>query len=198
VYSNQIMPSFQTPYPAQYEETLTLRSGEVIFVRPIRPDDEPLMREMFYDFSENTKYLRFHAVTKSMPHNKLQVFCTVDYDSEMALIGLHGPPGDEEVVGVARYLTDAKKQAAEVAFTVGDAWQRKGLGTYLFERLLKIARGHGIGTFHAYVLTQNSGMLKVFNSSGLIVETTTEADVVHVTMKLPEEKSARGTCNGQG
>lgn len=196
VYSNQIMPSFQTPYPAQYEETLTLRSGEVIFVRPIRPDDEPLMREMFYDFSENTKYLRFHAVTKSMPHNKLQVFCTVDYDSEMALIGLYGPPGAEEIVGVARYMTDAKKQSAEVAFTVGDAWQRKGLGTYLFERLLKIARGHGIGTFHAYVLAQNSGMLKVFNSSGLIVETATEADVVHVTMKLPEEGSARDTGNG--
>ena len=94
-------------------------------------------------------------------------------------------------MGVARYMTDAKKQSAEVAFTVGDAWQRKGLGTYLFERLLKIARGHGIGTFHAYVLAQNSGMLKVFNSSGLIGETATEADVVHVTMRLPEEGSGK-------
>ena len=198
VYSNQIMPPAQTPYPAQYEETLTLRSGETIFVRPIRPDDEPLMREMFYHFSENTKYLRFHAATKSMPHNKLQVFCNIDYDSEMALIGLHGPPGAEEVVGVARYMTDAEKQSAEVAFAVGDAWQRKGLGTYFFERLVHIAREHSIQTFDAYVLVQNSGMLKIFHDSGLAVETTTEGDVVRVAMKLPEEGPARDTRSGQG
>jgi acyl-CoA hydrolase/GNAT superfamily N-acetyltransferase len=197
VYSNQ-MPPAQTPYPAQYEETRTLRSGETIFVRPIRPDDEPLMREMFYHFSENTKYLRFHAATKSMPHNKMQVFCNIDYDSEMALIGLHGPPGAEEVVGVARYMTDAAKQSAEVAFAVGDAWQRKGLGTYFFERLVHIAREHGIQTFDAYVLVQNSGMLKIFHGSGLAVETTTEGDVVRVTMKLPEEGPARDARNGQG
>ena len=198
VYSNQIMPPPQTPYPSQHEETLTLRSGETIFVRPIRPDDEPLMREMFYHFSENTKYLRFHAVTKSMPHNKLQVFCTVDYDSEMALIGLCGPPGAEKVVGVARYMTDSEEQSAEIAFTVSDAWQRKGLGTYFFERLLQIARGHGIRTFHAYVLLRNSGMLKIFHGSGLVVETTTEAEAVRVTMKLPEDGPAQDTRNGQG
>ena len=198
VYSNQIMPPPQTPYPSQHEETLTLRSGETIFVRPIRPDDESLMREMFYHFSENTKYLRFHAVTKSMPHDKLQVFCTVDYDSEMALIGLYGPPGAEKVVGVARYMTDSEEQSAEIAFTVSDAWQRKGLGTYFFERLLQIARGHGIRTFHAYVLLRNSGMLKIFNGSGFVVETTTEAEAVRVTMKLPEEGPAQDTRNGQG
>jgi GNAT superfamily N-acetyltransferase len=103
-----------------------------------------------------------------------------------ALIGLHGAPGAEEVVGVGRYMTDVEKQSAEVAFTVSDAWQRKGLGTYLLKRLVDIARGHGIQTFHAYVLVQNGGMLKIFHDSGLAVETTTEADVVHVTMKLPE------------
>jgi RimJ/RimL family protein N-acetyltransferase len=198
VYSNQIMPPSQPPYPAQYEETLTLRSGKSVFVRPIRPSDESLMRDMFYDFSENTKYLRFHAATKSMPHNKLQVFCNVDYDSEMALIGLYGPPGNEEVVGVARYMTDTEKQSAEVAFAVGDAWQRKGLGTYFFERLVHIARAQGIQTFDAYVLVQNSGMLKIFHGSGLAVETTTEGDVVRVTIKLPEEGPARDTRNGQG
>lgn len=198
VYMNQIMPPAQTPYPAQYEETLTLRSGETVFIRPIRSDDEPLMREMFYRFSAETKYLRYHAATKSMPHNKLQVFCTVDYDSEMALIGLHGAPGAEEVVGVGRYMTDSEKQSAEVAFTVSDAWQRKGLGTYFFQHLVHIAREHGIQTFHAYVLVQNSGMLKIFHSSGLVVETTTEGDVVCVAMKLPEEEPARDSRTGPG
>ena len=78
-----------------------------------------------------------------------------------------------------------------MAFVVGDDWQRKGLGTYLFERLLQIARGHGIRNFQAYVLAQNSGMLKVFDSSGLVVERVTEAEVVHVTMRVPEEEPGK-------
>jgi acyl-CoA hydrolase/GNAT superfamily N-acetyltransferase len=191
VYPNQIMPPAQAPYPAQYEETLTLRSGENVFVRPIRPDDEPMMREMFYNFSEQTKYLRYHAAIKAMPHDKLQVFCTIDYDTEMALIGLAGPPGAEEVVGVARYMTDAEHATAEVAFAVQDNWQRKGLGTYFLGRLLQIARERGISAFHAYVLVENSGMLKIFHRSGLVVETQTEGDVVRVTMRVPPEKAPK-------
>ena len=185
VYPNQIMPPAQAPYPAQYEETFTTRQGDKVFVRPIRPDDEPMMREMFYNFSEQTKYLRYHAALKSMPHNKMQVFCTIDYETEMALVGLSGPPGGEEVVGVGRYMTDAEKTTAEVAFAVQDNWQRKGLGSYFFERLVKIAKDNGIHTFHAYVLVENSGMLKIFHRSGLVVETQTEGDVVRVSMKLP-------------
>lgn len=186
VYPNQIMPPPQAPYPAQYEQTITLRTGEKIFVRPIRPDDEPLMRDMFYRFSEQTKYLRYHAALKAMPHDKMQVFCTVDYDTEMALVGLYGEPGREQVVGVARYMTDPEKRSAEVAFAVQDDWQRKGLGTYFFNRLVEIARERGVQTFHAFVLVENSGMLKIFHRSGLVVETETEGDVVRVTMKLPE------------
>jgi len=185
VYPNQIMPPAQAPYPAQYEQNITLRDGSTVFVRPIRPDDEPLMREMFYDFSEQTKYLRYHAAVKTMPHNKLQVFCTVDYETEMALIALSGKPGTEQVVAVGRYTADAERQSAEVAFAVSDAWQRKGLGTYLFNRLVEIGVEKGIRTFQAYVLVENSGMLKIFHRSGLVVESVNEGDVVRVTMKLP-------------
>ena len=186
VYPNQIMPPAQVPYPAQYEQTITTRDGTQVFVRPIRPDDETLMREMFYDFSEQTKYLRYHAALKSMPHNKLQVFCTVDYQTEMALLALCGKPGEEQVAGVARYMTDAEGGTAEVAFTVRDDWQRKGLGTYFFQRLVEIGRENGIRTFHAYVLVENSGMLKIFHRSGMVVETVNEGDVVRVVMKLPD------------
>ncbi|MBN2445962.1 MAG: GNAT family N-acetyltransferase [Phycisphaerae bacterium] len=186
VYPNQIMPPPRAPYPAKYEDHITLKDGKEVFVRPIRPDDEPLMKDMFYGFSEQTVYLRYHATLKSMPHNKLQVFCNVDYDTEMALICLVGTPGQEEVIAVGRYMTDAAKETAEVAFTVEDQWQRHGLGTYLFHRLVDIARGAGIRHFNAYVLVENSGMLKIFHRSGLEIETTKDDDVVRVSMRLPE------------
>ncbi len=182
VYANQIMPPARHAYPAELERTVELRGGETVMIRPIRPDDEPLVKEMFYSFSEQTVYLRYHGQLKSMPHNKLQVFCNVDYETEMALVGVVGPPGHEEIIGVGRYMTDAAKGSAEMAFVVADAWQRKGLGTLLFDRLVEIGQSRGIRKFTADVLAENSGMLKIFHRAKMNVETATEEGVVRVIM----------------
>ncbi len=186
VYPNQIMPPARHEYPDHLEKTYRLRNGQEALLRPIKPDDEPLMKEMFYSFSEQTVYLRYHGSLKSMPHNKLQVFCNVDYETEMAVIATIGPAGHEEVIGVGRYMTDAARTNAEFAFVVRDDWQRQGLGTALFDRLVEIARDAGIRKFGADVLAENSGMLKIFHRSGLVVQTSTEGGVVRVEMALPE------------
>jgi len=186
VYANQILPPARHPYPAHYETRMALPDGREVLVRPIKPDDEPLIKEMFYSFSEKTVYLRYHGLLKVMPHNRLQVFCNVDYDTEMALVSVVGPPGREDIIGVGRYLTDAAKSGAELAFVVRDDYQRLGIGTYLFLRLVQIAREQGIHEFAADVLAQNSGMLKIFHRSGLNVETLTEEGVVRVEMSLAE------------
>jgi len=182
VYANQIMPPTQHPYPAQYESVVELLDKSKVMIRPIKPDDEPMMKEMFYSFSEKTVYLRYHGKLKAMPHNKLQVFCNIDYRTEMALVGVVGVAGQEEVIAVGRYLTDATESSAEMAFVVRDDYQRKGLGTLLFERLIEIGQENGIQRFHAEVLSENSGMLKIFHRSGLDVETAMEEGVVHVVM----------------
>jgi len=192
VYSNQIMPPPSAPYPAELETTIALSDGSEVSLRPIRPDDEPLIKDMFYSFSEKTKYLRYHNTLKTMPHNKLQVFCNVDYDTEMALVGITGSPGHEEIIGVGRYLTDAAKMSAEMAFVVRDDYQRKGLGSYLFRRLVEIAQSEGIRRFHAEVLAENSGMLKIFHRSGLKVATTTEEGVVGIDLEIPAPAPQRG------
>ena len=190
VYVNQILPPPRAQYPAQYESTATLLDGKKVRVRPIRPDDEPLIKSMFYSFSEQTVYLRYHSQLKSMPHNKLQVFCNIDYDTEMALVGVVGDAEDEEIVGVGRYMTDAAKLDAEVAFVVRDDWQRKGLGTYFHEELVRIAKSQGIYHLRASVLPENSGMLKIFHRSGLGIETATVGGVVQVKMVIPQEEIA--------
>lgn len=192
VYPNQIMPPARQEYPDHLEKTYTLRNGQEVLLRPIKPDDESLMKEMFYSFSEQTVYLRYHGSLKSMPHNKMQVFCNVDYDTEMALVAVVGPPGHEDIIAVGRYMTDAARTSAEFAFVVQDNWQRQGLGTLLFNRLAEIARDAGIRKFGADVLAENSGMLKIFHRSGLVVHTSTEGGVVRVEMAIPEAgKDAR-------
>ena len=87
-------------------------------------------------------------------------------------------------------MTDAAKTSAELAFAVQDGWQRKGIGTHLFKRLVAIAQEHGIRQLHADVLVENSGMLKIFHRSGLNIKTTTDAGVVRVRMTMTDTKPA--------
>lgn len=181
VYADQILPP-RHPYPAHLETTFATKHGEELLVRPIKPSDEELIKDLFYSFSEQTKYLRYHGTLRAMPHNKLQVFCNVDYETEMALVGVKGSGGHEEIVAVGRYMTSPAKRAAEMAFVVADSFQRKGLGTYLFHRLVEIAQQDGIQEFHADVLPENAGMLKIFHRSTLNTETVTDEGVVRVTM----------------
>ena len=189
VYPNQILPPTNAPYPSQYEWSVPLKDKSSVFIRPIRPEDEPMMKEMFYSFSERTRYLRFHGPMKSFPHARLQVFCNVDYDQEMTLIGVVGQPGEEDVVSLGCYIHDQGTNTAEVAFSVRDDWQNKGLGSILFRKLVEIGRERGIDTFHAEVLTENLPMLNVFHHSGCTVSTQAESGVVHVNIQLSPEKA---------
>ncbi len=185
MHLNQILPPPKRPYPSQYESSALLRDGTEVRIRPIRPDDEPLMKEMFYSFTQQTVYLRFHSAVKAMPHEQLQLFCNIDYDTEMALVAVVGPVEQEEIIGMGRYLMDPSRESAELAFVVRDDWQRRGLGTVLFQKLIEIGRANGIRTFWADVLVENSGMLKIFHRSGLQIESTKEGNIVHVKMRVP-------------
>lgn len=189
VYANQILPPMKSPYPAQYEWADKLKDGSRVFIRPIRPDDESMMKDMVYSFSERTRYLRFHGPMKAFPHARLQVFCNVDYNEEMALIALIGEPAEEDVIAVGRYMHDAAEDSAEVAFVVRDDWQNKGMGTCLFDHLVDIGRERGIKVFHAEVLPENVPMLNVFHHSNCHVTTSTEGGVVHVTIVLNPEQT---------
>lgn len=191
VYPDQILPAPTAPPPAEFTSTVILRDGSSVVIRPMCPDDEPLMKQIFYSFSKQTIYLRFHHAMRAMPHQQLQVFCNVDHDTEVALVAVVGPPEAQEMIATARYFTDPSKTEAELAFAVHDTWQRKGLGTILFNRLLEIARSRGIERLVADVLLENSGMLKIFHRSGLKIQTTTDAGVVHVEMQVPEAAAVR-------
>jgi len=185
VYADQILPPPTRTYPKHWESNLDLPSGQRVRIRPIRPDDESRMKEMFYSFSEQTVHFRFHHRIKSLPHNKLQVFCNIDYDTEVTLIAVTGQPGHEDVIAVGSYVTDPSKRVAELAFVVSDDWQRNGIGSFLLKKLTEVGQENGVQRFEADVLAENVGMLKIFHRSGLAIETTTEGGVVHVTMQVP-------------
>jgi acyl-CoA hydrolase/GNAT superfamily N-acetyltransferase len=186
VYPNQILPAVTPPPPASLTTKYESPDRRRVMVRPIRPDDEPFIRDMFYSFSEQTVYLRFHHAIKALPHDKLQGFCNVDFQNEVALVGVAGPIEALQIVAIGRYFIQKDGTEADLAFIVRDDFQRQGLGSYLFEQLVDVAKSRGIKKFTADVLSENAGMLKIFKRSNLNVVTENEEGVVHVTMTVPE------------
>jgi acyl-CoA hydrolase/GNAT superfamily N-acetyltransferase len=186
VFADQILPPPGTVYPAELEKRVEIKDGQQVLIRPIKGTDDDEMKDLFYSFSEQTRYLRFHSVTKEMPHSRRQVFCSVDYHHEMAIVAEIGSDGQEDLVGVARYMMDEGDRSAEVAFVVRDDWQGKGLGGLLFAELADIAKSRSIDRLTAEVLLENRAMIRVFRNSGYPMKTSRESGVISVELALPQ------------
>lgn len=163
-------PYIGRPYPDQYA-TYREFDGRQVFFRPVKPTDEQMMKDLFYSFSEDTIYRRFMSVKRSMPHRELQHFANIDYDTEMAIVGVIREDEMQEIIAVGRYSLYEEGNEAEVAFVVRDDWQGKGIGTFLLDYLIRIGRDMGIDAFTAEVMPQNKQMIHMFEATGLDVET---------------------------
>jgi acyl-CoA hydrolase/GNAT superfamily N-acetyltransferase len=176
-------PENQKPYPLELESRESFR-GEEIHFRPVRPSDERLLREFFYSHSADTVYQRYHAPVKSLTPQQIQQLCTLDYDRQMAIAGFVPEGESERMVAVGRYVLEAGETVAEVAFTVHDDLQSRGIGSYLLRRLIDIARAKGIPGFVGYVLPNNVRMLNVFQRSGTAVDSKLSEGTYTVTLKF--------------
>jgi GNAT superfamily N-acetyltransferase len=159
-------------YPKELEAYATFDGVEVFF-RPIKPTDEPLMQDLFYSLSKESIYYRFFANMSVMSHAQVQRYTTVDYQRELAIVGVvQGKGEQEEIVAVGRYAVELGTNMAEAAFLVRDDWQRKGIGAWLQRCLIEIAKSRGVAGFTARVLPDNARALSMAHKVGLTVEST--------------------------
>jgi acetyltransferase len=148
-----------SPYPNQYEQTIRLKEGQKLEMRPIRPEDAPLFRELFESLSPQSVYMRFFSPIRHLPHDMLARFTQIDYDRQITMVAMQRIGEEEKMVGVGRIHSAPDPRKAEFSILVHDAWQHKGLGFLLLGRCLEIAREHGIHTVYGYVLAENTKML---------------------------------------
>ena len=168
--------------------TLELKDGTKVHVRPIVPDDEPLLHEAVAAMSERTVYFRFFSPLKRMPDAMAHRLAVVDYKDRFAIVATtHRPTGKERIVGVARYDRVAGTDVAETAVAVIDEFQRRGLGSALLSILGKVARDHGIKTFSLIVLPENQQMLGLLRKMGWIHQAKLMGGVYEITFDLPAE-----------
>ncbi len=143
--------------PPGEDRPVVLRDGSRVLVRPVRGTDAGLLAEGFARLSERSRRLRFLGQKEELSAGELRFYTDVDHRDHEALVALD--PVSGRAAGVARYVRDAgDPQAAEIALTIADERQGRGLGTALLARLCDRARQEGIGRFTAAVSYDNVPM----------------------------------------
>jgi ribosomal protein S18 acetylase RimI-like enzyme len=167
---------------------LELTDGTKVHVRPIVPEDEPLLIEAVAAMSERTVYFRFFSPLKRLPDALAHRLAVVDYNDRFAIVATtHKPGGKERIVAVARYDRAAGSDVAETAVAVVDEFQHRGLGSALLTILGKVAREHGIKTFTLIVLPENQQMLGLLRKMGWIHQAKLTGGVYEISFDLPDD-----------
>ncbi len=166
VADNQLSHSAIRPYPARYvDDNWTMRDGEQVTIRPIRPEDEPLVIEFHKKLSERSVYLRYFQplkLTQRTAHERLTRICFIDYDREMALVVERKlPDGTPDIVAIGRLSKIHGRPEAELAALVQDEFHGKGLGTELYRRLIQVARDQHLMKVHSNMLGENKEMQRL-------------------------------------
>ena len=167
------------PYPSRYVQHATLKDGTPVTVRPIRPEDEPLMARFHETLSDQSVYYRyFHLINlnQRVSHERLTRICFIDYARQMALVAEAGG----EILGVARFTRLRATKSAEFATVVSDRCQRRGLGELLMRQLVDVARREGIESVTGDVLPENRPMIALARKIGF----SAEDDRTEGTVKL--------------
>ncbi len=177
------------PYPRRYVSSWTMKDGTQVTIRPIRPEDEPLIAKFHETLSDRSVYWRYFcslSLSRRVAHERLLRICFGDYDREMALVAEHTDPGtgEQRILGVGRMNKLHSRNEAEVAALVTDKYQKLGLGHELLRRVVQIARDEKVGRVSAEMLPDNIAMQAVFRRLGFRIKADEDLSSLFATMDL--------------
>jgi acetyltransferase len=178
------------PYPSEYVTAVTSRDGTPLTIRPIRPEDEPLLVPFHQALSESSVQMRYMQGLKldhRTAHERLVRICFADYDREMALVAERAANGSERaIVAVGRLSRDRifGSRDAEFSLLVADPWQSQGIGGLVLARLLEVARHEGLRRVEADILESNLRMQRLCTRLGFAIGEP-DGGVVHAVFPVP-------------
>ncbi len=163
----------QAVYPVQLEETIE-RDGEQILIRPAKPVDERRIQEHYYNLPQKDVESRFFCKKKIFSLDEIESHSFVDYVNDLTLIAVTGEMGFGRVVGVAECMKIEAQNMAEVAFSITEEYQGKGIGRFFIHKLAAVARENGIAGLVAITSPGNTAMINLFKSLPYKVESVLE------------------------
>ena len=177
------------PYPLQYVSSWTMKDGNQVSIRPVRPEDEPLMVKFHETLSDRSVYLRYFcslSLSRRVEHERLLRICFAGYDREMVLVAERTDPstGECRIIAVGRMNKLHSGNEAEVAILVSDQYQKLGLGSELLRRVIQIARDEKLSRVSAEMLTDNIAMQIITKRLGFRVRAVEDPTSVRAFLDL--------------
>jgi len=170
------------PYPKTLVTKRKMSDGREVLLRPIKPEDETLLIELFRTFSKKTIALRFFQNLREISHQTLAQYCNIDYDREITIVGEIIENNKPRIICKTSVVVGPDGENGELTVVVGDPWQNKGLGTMIFDYILEISRNMGIKSVFGEILIENVKMMRICRSKGF-------------TLKKIDEKTYLATLN---
>lgn len=176
------------PYPSQYVREWSLKDGTPVTIRPIRPEDEPLMVQFHTTLSERSVYLRYFcslSLSTRVEHERLVRICFGSYDRGFALVADRKNPdtGQHEVLGVGRFSA-INRAEAEAAVLVSDRWHGLGLGTELLASAARVARAEKFKRLSGEILRDNLATQAIFKKVGFRLRSMEDPSSVAALLEL--------------
>ena len=181
---------FRLPYPVGDQTKAFTRDGFPITIRPIKPEDAPLLVEAFKQLSKRSIFFRFLDAVKELPPKWIKRFTRIDYARDVAMVAIQEIESRERILGVCRIMRDPQERETtqgEFAIVVEDAWQGKGIGNLLAKHSISVARKLGIRSIWGIVSPENNKMLVMAKNLGFSVELDAEALVYEIRMELSSD-----------
>ncbi|MGA7414554.1 MAG: bifunctional acetate--CoA ligase family protein/GNAT family N-acetyltransferase [Bryobacteraceae bacterium] len=188
ICDQQLPATVIRPYPLQYVWQERLKDGSEVTVRPIGPEDEPLIKDFHKHLSEQTIYFRYFRVinyTQRVAHERLTKICFIDYDREIAIVAERTrADGEREILAVGRLAKSLDQDEGEFAVIVADHAQRLGLGTIFLRRIVEMAKAEKMKSVVGNILTENVGMLKISERLGFKIKVEMGEEVATAVINI--------------
>lgn len=177
------------PYPLNYVWPIQLKNGLDVILRPISPEDEPLVIEFHHELSENSvrqRYFAFLTLSERVAHERLVRICFTDYDREWAIVAEIRQEGKSRLIGIGRLSRIPHTHVAQITMIIMDAYHGVGLGTQIVKHLLMIAQSENIEVINTYILSENTGMIRICQKLGFEVVAEKDPDIIHMQWHKPQ------------
>ena len=191
VYPHQIYYRICSPELRRRVRTQRVFKGGVKgHVRVIKSTDESMLRDLFYNLSEESVYFRYFSSRRSMPHKNLEQYINITEEDGLSLVVTIGPRENRKIIAEARYMINPGDPYPDAAFMVDENYRGRGIASALLHYLIEIAKERGMQGFRAEVLTTNRSMMKVFERLPYVLHKTAEDNMMFLKFNFEELKGS--------
>lgn len=172
------------PYPRVLEEKSVMEDGTGYLLRPILPEDEPLLKHFISRVTKEDLYYRYFSEITEFTHEDLANMTQIDYDREMAIVAVLDTGSSQEILGVTRAISDVDNVEAEFSVLVRSDLKGLGLGRRLLQKMISYARTHGIQQLNGITMPANQGMIILAKKLGFKIDVQLEHGIVNLILSL--------------